>query len=70
MVVLDVTEPTFGSLLRELRKAAGMSQRELARRIFRDHSRISRLESGDIPPTAEYAILLDEVLEGIWKLGH
>ncbi|MDQ3150177.1 MAG: helix-turn-helix domain-containing protein [Actinomycetota bacterium] len=58
-----MTEPTFGSRLRQLREATGMSQRALAGKIFRDHSRISRLESGDIPPTAEYATLLDEALE-------
>ncbi|WP_165960196.1 helix-turn-helix domain-containing protein [Actinocrispum wychmicini] len=56
-----MTEPTFGSLLRKLREETGMSQRALAGKIFRDHSRISRLESGDIAPTVEYATLLDEV---------
>ena len=48
MVVLDVTEPAFGPLLRGLREAAGMSQRELAGKIFRHNSRISRLQSGEI----------------------
>jgi PAS domain S-box-containing protein len=48
---------TFGQRLRELRKAKGISQRELARKASISFAYISRLESGLRPPPGEKAIL-------------
>jgi transcriptional regulator with XRE-family HTH domain len=42
----------FGELLREKRRAAGVSQRELAAGAGLDFSYISKLENGRIPPPA------------------
>lgn len=44
--------PEFGEALRDLRRAVGMSQRELARRTGLDFSYISKLENGRMPPPA------------------
>jgi transcriptional regulator with XRE-family HTH domain len=43
---------TFGELLREKRRSAGVSQRELAAHAGLDFSYISKLENGRIPPPA------------------
>jgi HTH-type transcriptional regulator, competence development regulator len=43
---------TFGTALRELRRKAGVSQRELAARVNVDFSYISKLENDRIPPPA------------------
>lgn len=48
---------TFGQRLRELRKAKGISQRELARKASISFAYISRLENGLRPPPGEKAIL-------------
>ena len=41
-----------GRMLRDIRKAAGITQAELAGRIGTDKSYISRVENGQIIPTA------------------
>lgn len=43
---------SFGSALRERRRAAGISQRELAARTGLDFSYISKLENDRLPPPA------------------
>jgi transcriptional regulator with XRE-family HTH domain len=43
---------TFGQALRELRRAAGVTQRELAQRAGVDFSYISKLENDRLPPPA------------------
>lgn len=43
---------TFGTKLREYRRQAGVSQRELAQRIDRDFSYISKVENDRLPPPA------------------
>jgi transcriptional regulator with XRE-family HTH domain len=43
---------TFGELLRERRRAAGITQRDLASRIGVDFSYISKLENDRLPPPA------------------
>jgi transcriptional regulator with XRE-family HTH domain len=43
---------TFGPTLRELRRRAGLSQRELADRTKLDFSYISKVENGRLPPPA------------------
>ncbi len=48
---------TFGLALRERRRAAGVSQRELAERIKVDFSYISKLENGRLPPPAADTIV-------------
>lgn len=45
-------DETFGAALRERRRAAGLSQRELAERIGLDFSYISKVENGRLPPPA------------------
>ena len=44
---------SFGARLRELRKRAGLSQRELARRVGIDFTYLSKIESGAMPPPSE-----------------
>lgn len=43
---------TFGEALRDLRRSAGLSQRQLAREVGLDFSYISKLENNRIPPPA------------------
>lgn len=48
---------TFGQRLRELRKAKGMSQRELAHKTAISFAYVSKLETGVIPPPRQKIIL-------------
>lgn len=48
---------TFGTALREMRRAAGISQRELADRIGIDFSYISKVENDRLPPPAADTIV-------------
>jgi transcriptional regulator with XRE-family HTH domain len=58
-----VRVPSFGEALREKRRAAGLSQRELARRAGLDFSYISKVENGrHPPPSAETVIELCRIL--------
>jgi transcriptional regulator with XRE-family HTH domain len=45
-------DKTFGAALRDCRRAAGLTQRELAERSGLDFSYISKLENGRLPPPA------------------
>ncbi len=47
---------TFGDLLREKRRAAGLSQRQLAERAGVDFSYISKLENGRLPAPADETV--------------
>ncbi|CAG0993723.1 hypothetical protein ANAEL_02454 [Anaerolineales bacterium] len=49
---------TFGEVLRDFRRAAGISQRELARRADLDFSYISKMENDRIPPPAADTIVV------------
>lgn len=65
---------TFGEALRELRRAAGLSQRELARQAGLDFSYISKLENDRIPaPAADTVVKLCRVMgafpEGLLALS-
>jgi transcriptional regulator with XRE-family HTH domain len=51
----------FGHQLRRWRRAAGLTQAELGRRLAYDHSFISRLERGYRWPTRELAHRCDEL---------
>ena len=54
---------TFGELLREKRRAAGLSQRQLADRAGVDFSYISKLENGRLPaPADDTVVRLCEIL--------
>ena len=68
---------SFGDVLRERRRAAGISQRELANRIGVDFSYISKLENDRLPPpssdtaariAAELKCPLEELLSAAKKL--
>lgn len=48
---------TFGTRLRELRRAVAISQRELAERVGLDFSYISKVENDRIPPPAADTIV-------------
>lgn len=48
---------TFGEELRDKRRTAGLSQRELAERAGLDFSYISKIENGRIPPPAADTIV-------------
>lgn len=47
----------FGDALREQRRIAGISQRELAERIGLDFSYISKVENGRLPPPSADTIV-------------
>ena len=47
---------TFGNVLREYRRAAGISQRELAQKADLDFSYISKIENGKVDPPSEEKI--------------
>jgi HTH-type transcriptional regulator, competence development regulator len=47
----------FGERLREQRRMAGLSQRELAERIGLDFSYISKVENGRLPPPSADTIV-------------
>jgi transcriptional regulator with XRE-family HTH domain len=47
----------FGEALRQRRRAAGLSQRELAERTGLDFSYISKVENGRLPPPAADTIV-------------
>jgi transcriptional regulator with XRE-family HTH domain len=56
-------EQSFGALLRERRRAAGITQRELADRAGVDFSYISKIENDRIaPPAADTVVKLCEIL--------
>src|SRR5215468_10706290 len=57
----DVTLVMFGAALRSHREKAGLSLRQLGRRIHYDHSRLSRAENGQHLPAQGYVQALDEV---------
>jgi len=46
----------FGARLRELRKQAGLGQRELANRIGINFTYLSKIENGVMPPPSEKVI--------------
>ncbi|WP_395298044.1 helix-turn-helix domain-containing protein [Kitasatospora hibisci] len=52
----------FGTVLRTLRREAGLSQADLAGRVHYDKSHISKVENGDKPATAEFARACDRAL--------
>jgi transcriptional regulator with XRE-family HTH domain len=57
-------EETFGQKLRALRRAAGITQRELAKRVGVDFSYISKLENDRLPPpAADTVVKICEVLD-------
>ena len=57
-------ESSFGALLREKRRLAGISQRDLAQKIGVDFSYISKLENDRlVPPAAETIVAICTMLE-------
>jgi transcriptional regulator with XRE-family HTH domain len=50
-------EGTFGHRLRRLRRAAGLTQRQLAKEVGVDFSYISKLENGRLPPPAAETVM-------------
>lgn len=54
---------TFGVLLRRLRTAAGLSLRDLSRKVNYDHSYLSQIERGTKPPTPVLAAACDRALD-------
>jgi HTH-type transcriptional regulator, competence development regulator len=53
---------TFGEVLREARRTAGVSQRELAERVGLDFSYISKVENGRVPPPAADTVVMCRVI--------
>jgi transcriptional regulator with XRE-family HTH domain len=57
-------DTSFGTILREKRRLAGVSQRELAKQIGVDFSYISKLENNRLaPPAAETIVAICGILE-------
>jgi len=55
---------TFGQVLREMRRAKGVSQRELAKKVSVDFSYISKLENDRTqPPAADTIVKICNVLD-------
>src|SRR5690349_21473600 len=54
---------TFSEALQARRKAAGLSLRALARAAHVDPGHLSRVESGNRPPTEAIAEAVDQVLD-------
>ena len=50
-------ENYFGSALREFRREAGLSQRDLAEKVGVDFSYISKIENGRLPPPSADTIV-------------
>ena len=56
-------EQSFGSVLRERRRGAGLTQRELAERAGLDFTYISKLENDRLPPpAADTLVVLSKIL--------
>ena len=58
-----VTEAQLGELLRQRRKARGLSQRELAGKLGVTQTRLSELEGGRAHVTLERLIALAQLLD-------
>lgn len=59
-----VMEKSFGQILQELRRTAGISQRELAAEVGVDFSYISKVENDRLPPpSADTIVKICEVLK-------
>jgi PGF-pre-PGF domain-containing protein len=56
--VPSVDANQFGVRLRDLRKKAGLTQRELAEKVGVDFTYLSKIESGAMPPPSEKVIIL------------
>src|SRR5689334_6658725 len=59
---IEMSGERFGETVRRLREQAGVSLRGLARDAHIDAGHLSRVESGQRPPTRELAIALDNAL--------
>jgi transcriptional regulator with XRE-family HTH domain len=62
MVVREDYAQVFGARLRELRTAAGLSQRDLASLVGTSSAAISNLEAGNNAPTLGTLVRLAEAL--------
>jgi transcriptional regulator with XRE-family HTH domain len=60
----------FGRRLRHWRRAAGLTQADLGRKLAYDHSFISRVECGTRWPPRDLAVRCDEVLGTSHELIH
>lgn len=57
-------ENEFGTALREYRRTAGLSQRDLAKKTGLDFSYISKIENGRLsPPSADTIVQICKVLD-------
>ena len=54
----------FGKKLRELRRNNGLSQRELAEKVGINHSYISKIESGVMPPPNQ------KIIQGLAEINN
>lgn len=64
-----IVDPRFPARLRELRRARGLSLRDLSRVTYVSKSLLSEWENGHRHPTAEAAALLDRALDAAGELS-
>lgn len=59
----DILLKDLGNRIRKIRKEKGMSQEQLAHKIYKDKQSIQRLESGNVNPSYIYLIQVCKGLE-------
>lgn len=60
----------INNTLKEIRKGAGLTQRQLAELIGKDRSLISKFENGDNLPSVETAKAIGKVLNVSWSVFY
>ncbi|MFF2374819.1 multiprotein-bridging factor 1 family protein [Streptomyces xiamenensis] len=63
-LIADTERPSWGTELRALREARGLSLRQLAASIPMNHGHLGRIERGERPATGQAARRLDQALNG------
>lgn len=68
MTVVDIPQQTMGDLMRKARKAAHLSQTEVATQLGTSQARVSRWENGDDDPGLREYRKFIEITGAEWLL--